>query len=75
MRSIHTDAELTQLEARVLHYAKKYKRTLPEMRFFILDPMEFASLLIKKVYPVSPINLWEGKDMINTRNRIESGLE
>lgn len=75
MRSIHTDSELTRLEGRVLHYARKYKRTLPEMRFFILDPMEFASLLIKKVYPVSPINLWEGKEMINTRNRIESGQE
>ena len=75
MRSIHTDPELTHLEQRVLHYAQKYKRNLPEMRFFILDPMEFASLLIKKVYPVSPINLWEGKDMINTRNRIESGQE
>ena len=75
MRNSRTDPELRFLEDRVLHYANEYKRTLPEMRFFILDPMEFASLLIKRVYPVSPVNIWEGKEMVNTRHRIETGQE
>ena len=75
MRSIKTDSELTQLESRVMHYAEVYKRTLPEIRFFILDSMEFASLLIKHVYPSSPVNIWEGKQMVNTRHRIEAGQE
>lgn len=76
MRSIDTDPELKFLEQRVLHYAEDvFKRQLPEMRFFILDPMEFASLLHKRVYPKSPQNLWEGKEMISTRYRVESGQE
>tara|TARA_R110002096_G_scaffold24760_35_gene78117 strand:- start:7448 stop:9073 length:1626 start_codon:yes stop_codon:yes gene_type:complete len=76
MRAIHTDPELKALEDRVLHYAVDvFGRTLPEMRFFILDPMEFASLLLKRVYPVSPVNIWEGKDMVSKRYRIESGQE
>ncbi len=75
MRNIKTDPELKHLEQRVLHYAEQFKRTLPEMRFFILDPMEFASLLIKRVYPVAPVNIWEGKEMVNTRHRIETGQE
>ncbi|NQZ59946.1 MAG: SpoVR family protein [Lentisphaeraceae bacterium] len=75
MRNIKTDPELKFLEERVLHHAEAFGRTLPEMRFFILDPMEFTSLLIKKVYPVSPVNIWEGKEMINTRHRIETGQD
>ncbi|MCM8542264.1 MAG: SpoVR family protein [Lentisphaeraceae bacterium] len=75
MRNIKTDAELKFLEERVLHHAEKFERTLPEMRFFILDPMEFSSLLIKRVYPVAPVNIWEGKEMVNTRHRIETGQE
>ena len=75
MRNIKTDPELKQLESRILHYADVYKRTLPEMRFFILDPMEFCSLLHKRVYPVSPVNIWEGKEMVNTRHRVETGQE
>lgn len=76
MRSISTDPELKRLEERVLYYAHDvFKRRLPEMRFFILDPMEFASLLHKRVYPKSPQNLWEGKEMISTRYRVESGQE
>ena len=75
MRSIKTDPQLTHLENRVLHYADIYKRTLPEIRFFILDPMEFSSLLIKNVYPTSPVNIWEGKQMAHTRHRIETGQE
>jgi len=76
MRGIHTDSELKYLEERILHYAHDvYHRTLPEIRFFILDPMEFASLLLKRVYPASPVNIWEGKDMVTKRHRIESGQE
>ena len=76
MRSVRTDPELKALEDRILHYAHDvFHRTLPEMRFFILDPKEFSSLLHKRVYPVSPVNLWEGKDMVTTRYRIESGQE
>ncbi|MDF1813402.1 MAG: SpoVR family protein [Verrucomicrobiales bacterium] len=76
MRSIDTDLELKHLEQRVLHYAHDvFHRTLPEMRFFILEPMEFASLLHKRVYPKSPQNLWEGKEMISTRYRVDSGQE
>jgi len=75
MRNIKTDAELKYLEDRILHHADAFGRTLPEMRFFILDPQEFSSLLIKRVYPVAPVNIWEGKEMINTRHRIESGQE
>ena len=76
MRSISTDAVLKGLEERVLHYAVDvFKRQLPEMRFFILEPMEFASLLHKRVYPKSPQNLWEGKEMVSTRYRVDSGQE
>ena len=75
MRSITSAPKLKYLEDRVLHYAEEFKRTIPEIRFFILDPMEFASLLLKNVYPTSPVNIWEGKKMVNTRYRIESGQE
>jgi stage V sporulation protein R len=75
MRNIKTDPELKHLEERVIHYANIHKRTLPEIRFFILDSMEFSSLLMKGVYPVSPVNIWEGKDMVNTKHRIETGQE
>ena len=75
MRSIKTDPQLTYLEKRVLHYADSFNRVLPEIRFFILDSMEFASLLIKNVYPTSPVNVWEGKQMAYTRHRIETGQE
>ena len=76
MRSIATDTELKHLEERILYYAHDvFDRELPEMRFFILEPMEFASLLHKRVYPKSPQNLWEGKEMISTRYRVDSGQE
>ena len=75
MRNIKTDPELSFLEERVLHYADAFGRTLPEMRFFILDQQEFSSLLMKSVYPVSPVNIWEGKEIVNTRHRIETGQE
>ncbi|MBN4073979.1 SpoVR family protein [bacterium AH-315-E10] len=75
MRSIKTNAELAFLEKRILHFAEEFDRELPEMRFFILDGIEFSSLLLKKVYPTSPVNIWEGKQMVNTRHRIETGQE
>ena len=29
----------------------------------------------KNVYPTSPVNIWEGKRMINKKHRIETGQE
>jgi len=75
MRSIKTDPELHELERRVFYHAKEMGRTLPEMRFFILGQMEFASLLEKHVFPTSPPNIWEGKRMVHKKFRIESGQE
>ena len=72
---IRTDPELARLEQRAHYYANQFNMTLPEVRFFILDGLEFASLLEKGVYPVSPINIWEGKRMISKKHRIETGLE
>jgi stage V sporulation protein R len=75
VRSIHSDPELTALEGRVLHHARSFGRKIPEIRFFVLERLEFASLLEKDVYPVSPINIWEGKRMVHKKHAIESGLE
>lgn len=75
MRLISTDKVLSHLESRVLHHAREMGRTLPEIRFFILDAMEFASLLEKHVYPTSPVNIWEGKRMVTKKFKIESGQE
>ncbi|MHB8765119.1 MAG: SpoVR family protein, partial [Deferrisomatales bacterium] len=75
MRSVRTDPELAALLDRVLRHAGEMGRTLPEIRFFILEGLEFTSLLEKNVYPVSPTNIWEGKRMVNRRHRIESGQE
>jgi len=75
MRHVKTDPKLEALEKRVLFHARNMGRTLPEMRFFILDPMEFTSLLEKGVYPRSPVNMWEGKRIKNKKHRIESGAE
>ena len=75
MRSIASDPVLSQLADRVLHYAKAFGRRLPEIRFFILERLEFASLLEKHVYPTSPINIWEGKRIVHKKHRIESGQE
>ena len=75
MRNIREIDELQFLSERVLSHAKDMGRTLPEMRFFVLDANEFASLLEKKVYPVSPVNIWEGKNMVSRRHRIEQGQE
>lgn len=75
MRIVKTDPELYEVEQRVVHHAKAFGRTLPEMRFFILDSMEFMSLLEKYVYPVSPLNIWEGKRMVTRKHRVETGQE
>lgn len=75
MRMIHSDKELKHLEARCLHFAQHFGMTLPEVRFYILDGLEFASLLEKRVYPVSPTNIWEGKRMTSKKYRIQEGME
>ncbi len=76
MLSLRSDQELMRLLQRVEYFARdKFGMTLPEMRFFILDPMEFAALLEKNVYPTSPINIWEGKNIVNKKHRIETGQE
>ena len=76
MLSLRSDPKLFELAQRVEYFAReKFHMTLPEMRFFILDPMEFAALLEKNVYPSSPINIWEGKKIANKKHRIESGQE
>ena len=75
MRAVQTDPEIYELEQRVVHHAKAFERTLPEMRFFILDSLEFMSLLEKYVYPVSPLNIWEGKRMVTRKHRVETGQE
>lgn len=75
MRMVHTDPELYRLQERVFHYASAFGMTLPEIRFYILEGLEFASLLEKHVYPVSPTNIWEGKRMLTKKFRIREGLE
>ncbi len=76
MLSLRSDPKLFELAQRVEYFAReKFQMTLPEMRFFILDPMEFAALLEKNVYPTSPINIWEGKKIANKKHRIETGQE
>jgi stage V sporulation protein R len=75
VRSIHSDPVLTALEERVLHHARVFDRKIPEIRFFVLEALEFASLVEKDVYPTSPINIWEGKRMVHKKHAIESGLE
>ena len=75
MKLISAYPRLKELETRVLSHARRFGRTLPEMRFFVLGSLEFASLLEKKVYPTSPVNIWEGKRMVTKKHRIESGQE
>ncbi len=75
MKSVSTDPVLHELELRVKWHAADMGRTLPEIRFFILDRIEFASLLEKHVYPTSPVNIWEGKRMVTKKFKMESGEE
>ncbi len=75
MKLISSDKILHDLEKRVMYHAEQLGRTLPEIRFFILDRLEFASLLEKHVYPSSPVSIWEGKRMTTKKFKIESGQE
>lgn len=75
MKLVRSDPVLHHIEQEVLRHAKEMNRILPEIRFYILDRMEFASLLEKHVFPTSPKNIWEGKRMVNKKYRIESGQE
>ncbi|MFH2129447.1 MAG: SpoVR family protein, partial [bacterium] len=75
MKPVKTDPVLHELESRVIWHANDMGRTLPEIRFFILDRIEFASLLEKHVYPTSPVNIWEGKRMVTKKFKIETGQE
>ncbi len=75
MELIQADEVLRKLEEDVLRHAAEMGRNLPEIRFFILDRLEFASLLEKHVFPTSPVNIWEGKRMVTKKFRIESGQE
>lgn len=75
MRSIRLDPKLNELYEHVMSYARKFNRTIPEIRFFVLEGMEFISLLEKGVYPLSPLNIWEGKRMVTRKYRIQTGLE
>lgn len=75
MRNITTNPEIYTLYKKVLSFAKGFERTLPEIRFFILEGLEFVSLLEKRVYPASPLNIWEGKRMVSRKYRIREGQE
>ncbi|MBF0236978.1 MAG: SpoVR family protein [SAR324 cluster bacterium] len=75
MESTKSVPLLYNLEQRVRYHAGQFERNLPEMRFFVLDSLEFMSLLEKHVYPVSPVNIWEGKRMVTRKYRVETGQE
>ncbi|MBN2440349.1 MAG: SpoVR family protein [Spirochaetales bacterium] len=75
MKNIASNPEVFTLYERVMEYAKSFGRTLPEIRFFILEGLEFVSLLEKRVYPTSPLNIWEGKRMVSRKYRIQEGQE
>jgi stage V sporulation protein R len=65
---------LKYIEDRVNYYARDvYNRQLPEMRFFVLDANEFICLLEKGVYPTSPVNVWEGKNVTKRKFQVETG--
>jgi len=67
--------ELKEIEEAVLDKAKEFDRKIPEIRFFVLNANEFISLLEKKVYPTSPVNIWEGKNVIKKRFNSEIGRD
>lgn len=76
MRSLQSEPTLQELAEHVKYHATdRFRMTLPEMRFFILDCMEFAALLEKSVYPTSPLNIWEGKRIVHKKHSIETGQE
>jgi len=59
--------DLKEIEEAVISKAKEFNRSIPEIRFFSLDAEEFISLLEKRVYPSSPISIWEGKNVVKKR--------
>jgi len=74
MEHIYNNPNLKRIADRVEHYARNvYKRTLPEMKFIVLNNSEFMSLLSKGVYPTSPVNIWEGKENAKKKWEDESG--
>ncbi len=75
MRNTRNIKKLRVIEDAVLASAKKYNRTLPEIRFFELDGQEFMCLLEKGVYPKSPPNLWEGQEIKKRKQRVQEGSE
>ena len=75
MQSISSDPVLARLWERVREHALAFGRTIPEIRFFVLQRLEFASLLEKNVYPTSPATIWEGRRMVHKKHRIETGQE
>ena len=75
MIGIGQHLELERLRHRVMYYAEQFGMTLPEIRFFLLNSEEFMSVLEKDVFPRSPMNIWEGKEVITRRNRVQIGLE
>lgn len=75
MQSISHDSVLAGLWERVQFHAANFGRSIPEIRFFVLQGLEFASLLEKNVYPTSPATIWEGRRMVHKKHRIETGQE
>jgi len=67
--------DLKYVEDAVIDKAKDFGRTIPEIRFFVLDASEFVCLLEKNVYPTSPVNIWEGKNVIKRRFNSEIGRD
>lgn len=67
--------DLKKIEEAIFERANYYGRNIPEIRFFVLDSNEFMSLLEKNVYPVSPINIWEGKNVIKRKFNSEMGRD
>ena len=76
MYSLRPGSELAQLRDEIFDLAaSKYAMQLPQIRFFVLESLEFAALLEKQVYPASPVNIWEGKRMLHKKHQISTGLE
>jgi stage V sporulation protein R len=66
---------LAKLEDACLRWGDKFGLMLPEIRFFVVSQEEFRSLIEKGVFPSSPANIWEGKNVISSRLRSQKGLD
>jgi len=66
---------LRKIKSRIVDIAEGLGMTLPEMRCFLVDWQEFICLIEKNVFPSSPTNIWEGKEVVNKRLRVERGVE